>query len=283
MAGVGNRSRVRRPSTGLPIRLAAAPRRSRKGHIYPLGHGKVRGRRRGSRSGRFFKTLLKSVMWLLVVAFALLFATILSLRFIDPPTWALKIQREFNPPAGYPAASQHQWRNIARIPPAVQLAVVAAEDQNFPYHPGVDVGAIQQAMSEAQAGKALRGASTLTQQTVKNLFLWPRQDWSRKLLEGGLALLLELLWDKRRVLEVYLNIVEFGPGIYGVGAASEYWYQRPLDQLSIDQAARLAAILPNPWRYRAEPPSPYVAERAVWIERQMRRLGYGWLTPVTGP
>jgi len=282
MAGVGNRGHVRQPATGLPIRLAAA-RHSRKGHVHPLRHGKVRGKRNGSWGKGFFKTLLKSFVWLFVVGFALLFATILSLRFLDPPTWAWKVQRELNPPAGYPAASRHQWRNIARIPPAMQLAVVAAEDQNFPHHPGVDLGAIQQALSEAESGKALRGASTLTQQTVKNLFLWPRQDWSRKLLEGGLALLLELLWDKRRVLEVYLNIVEFGPGIYGVGAASEYWYQRPVDQLSIDQAARLAAILPNPWRYRAEPPSPYVAERAVWIERQMRRLGYGWLRPVTGP
>jgi monofunctional biosynthetic peptidoglycan transglycosylase len=163
----------------------------------------------------------------------------------------------------------------------MQLAVVAAEDQNFPYHHGIDFEAVQQVLREVETGKALRGASTLTQQTVKNLFLWQRKDWSRKFLEGGLALLLELLWDKRRILEVYLNIVEFGPGIYGVTAASEYWYQLPLNQLTDNQMARLAALLPNPWRYRAEPPTPYIRERAVWIEQQMAQLGYIWLIPVS--
>ncbi|PVV24970.1 MAG: monofunctional biosynthetic peptidoglycan transglycosylase, partial [gamma proteobacterium symbiont of Ctena orbiculata] len=133
-----------------------------------------------------------------------------------------------------------------------------------------------------ERGRTLRGASTLTQQTVKNLFLWQRRDWSRKLLEGGLAFLLELMWNKERILEVYLNIVEFGPGVYGVAAASEYWYQLPLDRLTVNQMARLAALLPNPWHYRAEPPTPYIIERAGWIEQQMDQLGYVWLIPVTG-
>lgn len=214
--------------------------------------------------------------------FALLIATMLVLRFVNPPTWSMKIQRALDPPAGYPAVARHKWRDIDRIPPAVQLAVIASEDQNFPHHHGIDLDAIQKAIGEAEDGKGLRGASTITQQTVKNLFLWPQKGWSRKIVEGGMALLLELLWDKRRILEVYLNIVEFGPGVYGVSAASQYWYRRPLDRLSVDQAARLAAILPNPWRYRAEPPTAYVAERAAWIERQMDKLGYVWLMPVTG-
>lgn len=214
--------------------------------------------------------------------FVFLLVSILTLRFIDPPTWSWKILREVNPPTGYPAVSRHQWRDISQIPPAVQLAVVASEDQNFPLHHGIDFAAIQQAISEVDEGKPLRGASTITQQTVKNLFLWPGKNWSRKLLEGGLSLLLELLWDKQRILEVYLNIAEFGPGVYGVGAASEYWYRVPLEQLSIDQAARLAAVVPNPWRYRAEPASLYISERAAWIERQMDKLGYVWLMPVTG-
>ncbi len=213
---------------------------------------------------------------------ALLFATILTFRFVDPPTWSWKIQRELNPPAGYPAVARHQWRDIDQIPPAIQLAVIAAEDQNFPHHHGIDLGAVQQAISDMDEGKTLRGASTITQQTVKNLFLWPEKNWSRKLFEAGLALLIELLWDKQRILEVYLNIVEFGPGVYGVAAASDYWYRRPLERLSPDQASRLAAILPNPWRYRAEPASPYVSDRAAWIEQQMGMLGYGWLTPVSG-
>jgi monofunctional glycosyltransferase len=214
--------------------------------------------------------------------FTLVVVMVLVLRFVDPPTWLWKIQRELDPPAGYPAESRHHWLDISQIPPAMQLAVIAAEDQNFPHHHGIDFDAIQKAISEAETGRALRGASTITQQTVKNLFLWPGKDWSRKFLEGGLSLLIELLWDKQRILEVYLNIVEFGPGVYGAAAASEYWYRRPLDQLTINQAARLAALLPNPWFYRAEPPSPYISERAAWIEQQMDKLGYVWLVPVTG-
>ena len=231
---------------------------------------------------RYAKALVKWVSLSVAVLFTLLVATILVLRFVNPPTWSMKLQREFSPPPGYPSVSHHQWRDIERIPPAVQLAVIASEDQNFPNHHGLDLGAIRKAIDEAEDGKSLRGASTITQQTVKNLFLWPQKSWGRKIIEGGLALMLELLWNKRRILEVYLNIVEFGPGVYGVAAASEYWYHRPLDRLTVDQAARLAAILPNPWRYRAQPPTPYVAERAAWIERQMDKLGYVWLIPVTG-
>jgi monofunctional biosynthetic peptidoglycan transglycosylase len=229
-----------------------------------------------------FKSLLKWIMVFVVVVFALLVASLVTFRFIDPPIWSLKLHRDFNQPVGYPAIVHHQWRDIDQIPPVVQLAVVASEDQNFPHHNGVDITAIQKAIQEAKKGKAMRGASTITQQTVKNLFLWPKKDWSRKVLEGGLSLLLELLWSKERILEVYLNIVEFGPGVYGVAAASEYWYQQQLHQLNKNQAARLAAVLPNPWQYRAEPPTIYISERAVWIEKQMDRLGYVWLLPVTG-
>jgi monofunctional glycosyltransferase len=244
-------------------------------------------KRRKSRRGRsdntiggYAKRILKAGLLVALVLFVLLLVSIVTLRFIDPPTWAWKIHRELDPPAGYPAVARHHWRDISQIPMAVQLAVVASEDQNFPHHHGVDFGAIQKAIDEAENGKSLRGASTITQQTVKNLFLWPRKAWSRKVLEGGLALLVDLLWDKQRILEVYLNIAEFGPGIYGIDAASEYWYRRPLNRLTHNQAARLAAILPNPWRYRAEPPTEFVAERAAWIERQMDRLGYVWLEPI---
>ncbi|MCM8857956.1 MAG: monofunctional biosynthetic peptidoglycan transglycosylase [Candidatus Thiodiazotropha sp.] len=231
---------------------------------------------------RIYRAFLKWLILLLTTSVLLLVSLILVLRFIDPPTWSWKIQRELSPPTSYPIESRHQWQAIDHIAPAMQLAVVAAEDQKFPDHHGIDFEAIQDALRDAENGKLIRGASTLTQQTVKNLFLWQNRDWSRKLLEGGLALLLELLWDKRRILEVYLNIVEFGPGIYGVGAASEYWFQVSADRLTVNQAARLAAILPNPWRYQAQPPTPYVVERAVWIEQQMEQLGYVWLISVTG-
>lgn len=226
--------------------------------------------------------LLKWLLRLLLGWLALTLVVILLLRYLDPPVWAWMIQREFNPPDGYPQYHQHQWLDLKQIPAAMQLAVVASEDQRFPSHFGIDLNAIQDSMQKAMDGKGLRGASTITQQTVKNLFLWDGRDWSRKLLEAGLAVMLELIWTKERILEVYLNIVEFGPGIYGVGAASAYWYQTSAARLSPKQAARLAAILPNPWKYRAEPPSPYVAERARWIEQQVDQLGYIWLAPVTG-
>lgn len=207
----------------------------------------------------------------------LVITTIVLLRYFDPPTWSWKIQREFSKPAGYSEITRHQWVGLDRIAPSVQLAVVAAEDQRFPYHFGIDPEAIMDALEEADRGKRLRGASTLTQQTAKNLFLWSNRDLPRKVLEMGIALLLELLWDKQRILEVYLNIAEFGPGVFGVGAASLYWFQAPVDDLSNKQAARLAAVLPNPWHYRAHPASPYVVERSGWIEQQMEQLGYDWL------
>ncbi|MFC6673657.1 monofunctional biosynthetic peptidoglycan transglycosylase [Marinobacterium aestuariivivens] len=160
-----------------------------------------------------------------------------------------------------------------RISPSMQLAVIAAEDQRFPEHNGFDFKAIQRALDHNFDGGRLRGASTLTQQTAKNLFLWSGRSWVRKGLEAWFALLLELLWDKGRILEVYLNIVEFGPGIYGVEAAGRYYFGVPARQLGPWQSARLAAVLPNPYRYRAQPPSPYVERRSRWIAQQMRQLG----------
>ena len=228
-----------------------------------------------------FRSIVRGLLRFLAVSAVIIVMVILLFRFVDPPTWSWKLQREFNPPAGYPEQSRHRWLNLEQIAPSVQLAVIAAEDQRFPYHHGIDPDAIIDALRDADNGKRLRGASTLTQQTAKNLFLWSQRNFARKILEAGFALMLELLWDKRRILEVYLNIVEFAPGVYGVGAASEYWFRVSAEDLTERQAARLAAVLPNPWRYRAQPPTPYVAERSRWIERQMGQLGYAWLTPIT--
>jgi monofunctional biosynthetic peptidoglycan transglycosylase len=228
----------------------------------------------------FLGSILRFI-WRMTLRFVVfVVGLILILRVVDPPTWSWRLQRAFDPPPNYPQQPQHHWLSLEQIPPTVLLAVIASEDQRFPHHYGVDLKAIRQALSEVMKGKRLRGASTLTQQTAKNLFLWPERTFSRKLLEVGLALLLELLWDKERILEVYLNIVEFGPGVYGIGAASDYWYHTPAEQLSTHQAACLAAILPNPWQYHAEPPTPYVAKRSQWVERQMTQLGYGWLDSI---
>lgn len=219
------------------------------------------------------RPLFKLLLWLAAgwIGFSVLL--VLLLRFLDPPVWSWLIQRELFPPDGYPESYVHEWVARERISPSMQLAVIAAEDQRFAQHGGFDFKAIQRALDQSLAGGRLRGASTLTQQTAKNLFLWSGRSWLRKALEAWFALLLELLWDKGRILEVYLNIVEFGPGIYGVEAAGRYYFGTPARQLGPLQAARLAAVLPNPYRYRAQPPSPYVEDRSRWILRQMRQLG----------
>ena len=161
---------------------------------------------------------------------------------------------------------------MEEISPWMPLAVVASEDQRFPFHLGVDFEAIRKAVSEYKAGEGLRGASTITQQTAKNLFLWNGRSFVRKALEAVLALGIDGLWPKERVLEVYLNIAEFGPGIYGVEAASQIYFGKPARQLSQTQAARLAAVLPNPKMLSVTSPSAYVQERVVWIQQQMNQL-----------
>lgn len=234
-----------------------------------------------SKLSRYLLRPLWRLLWRsLLAAVLLLTLIVLGLKVIDPPVWSWLVWRELTSPAGYPEEYSHQWVDLEQIPVSMQLAVVASEDQRFPLHNGIDLQAVQQAVSEAMDGKGLRGASTLTQQTAKNLFLWPGRDWVRKGMEAPLALMLEGILGKRRILELYLNIVEFAPGVYGVEAASEYWYQRPAERLTVDQSARLAAILPNPWLYVAQPPTDYVRQRADWIQQQMRQLGNGWVTSI---
>lgn len=172
-------------------------------------------------------------------------------------------------------AIAYEWVSWEKIPPHMALAVVAAEDQKFPdhFHFGFDFESIADAIEDHQDGKRLRGASTITQQTAKNLFLWSGRSLIRKGLEAWFTLLLETLWPKRRILEVYLNIAEFGEGIFGVHAAADAFWGKPPDRLRPAEAALLAAVLPNPKRFHADRPSPYVRRRAAWIRRQMRQLG----------
>ena len=159
------------------------------------------------------------------------------------------------------------------LAPWLPLAVIASEDQKFLEHWGFDLDSIEQAWESYRQGGRLRGASTISQQTAKNLFLWPEQNMIRKGLEAGLTALIELLWPKRRIIEVYLNIAEFGRGIYGVDAASQHFFGIPPRSMTAQQAALLAAVLPNPKHYRVESPTSYIRERVDWIRRQMRQLG----------
>ncbi|MBV8042240.1 monofunctional biosynthetic peptidoglycan transglycosylase [Pluralibacter sp.] len=166
------------------------------------------------------------------------------------------------------------WVSMSDMSPWMGLAVIAAEDQKFPDHWGFDVSAIEKALAHNERNEnRIRGASTLSQQTAKNLFLWDGRSWLRKGLEAGLTLGIETLWSKRRILTVYLNIAEFGEGVFGVEAASQRYFHKPASRLTMSEAALLAAVLPNPVRFRADAPSGYVRSRQAWILRQMRQLG----------
>jgi monofunctional biosynthetic peptidoglycan transglycosylase len=211
--------------------------------------------------------------WLRAAAVAALVAigapvlAVLALRFVPPPTSAFMLQHR--------GPVRQHWVPWSGISPHVAVAVVAAEDQKFPVHHGFDFASISSALSgeETRRLRTRRGASTITQQVAKNLFLWPGRSWLRKGLEAWLTLWIEALWPKRRILEVYLNVAEFGPGIFGVGAAATTYFGTSPARLGPSDAARLAAVLPDPRRLRVLDPGPYAQERVEWIRAQVAMLG----------
>lgn len=168
---------------------------------------------------------------------------------------------------------QHAWVPMEEISNNLKVAVIASEDQNFPIHNGFDVEAIEKAIESNRQGKRVRGASTISQQTAKNVFLWPHRSWVRKGFEVYFTFLIETFWSKERILEVYLNSIEMGKGIYGAEAASRAWFNKSAAALTPQEAAAIAAILPNPRQYRANPASNYIQGRKVWIVRQMQNMG----------
>lgn len=215
---------------------------------------------------KIFKFLLKAFLWLLLFSFLL----VLLFKWVPVPATPLMGIRALE----YPEEDfHHQWVPIEEISPYLQLAVIAAEDQNFVDHNGFDYEAIEKAMEENRRGKRLRGASTISQQTAKNVFLWPQRSWVRKGLEVYFTFLIEFIWNKERILEIYLNSIEMGKGIYGAEAASWHWFQKPASQLNAPEAAAIAAILPNPREYSANPGSNFIEGRKRWILRQMKNFG----------
>lgn len=168
---------------------------------------------------------------------------------------------------------KHDWVSLDKISPKLQLAVVCSEDQNYLNHFGFDINAIKKAMIENKEGKRFRGGSTISQQTAKNVFLWPGRSYIRKAFEAWFTLLIEFFWSKERIMEVYLNSIEMGNGIYGAEAAANYWFKKSAIKLSKDEAASIAAILPNPLKFKANPPSTYIAKRKTWIKQQMNFWG----------
>lgn len=222
---------------------------------------------------RGFFSWIWYLLWrLLLVLMVSLLLLLVVLRFLPPPTSAFMLQ------SPYPVR-QH-WVGIDTLPAHLPLALVASEDQRFPKHYGIDMAEISKALEQADDGDGLRGASTITQQTAKNLLLWPGRSLIRKGLEAALAVALELVWGKKRILEVYINIAEFGPGIYGVEAASQHYYGKPAKALSRNQSARLAVLLPSPRKRDPRRLTPYLEQRVTWVERQMQQLGSGYLQPV---
>jgi monofunctional biosynthetic peptidoglycan transglycosylase len=192
---------------------------------------------------------------------------VLPWRWIAPPTSAFMLRESFTTAK----VVYRHWISWNRISPQLPIAVVAAEDQKFPQHAGFDFESIAEALQDHR--RRPRGASTISQQVAKNLYLWPGRSYLRKGLEAYLTVWIELLWPKRRILEVYLNSAEFGPGIFGVGAAAERLFGKSAARLTRYESALLAAVLPNPKRMSAGRPSAYVRERAREIVREISQLG----------
>lgn len=223
----------------------------------------------------FLGRLIRAIVWLIVVGVAASVLAVASLRWINPPFTAFMAEAQAaawsNRDANY--VYRHSWVGLDRISPNLPLAVVAAEDQKFPEHWGFDVPAIEKAYALNQHSHKVHGASTISQQVAKNLFLWSGRSYFRKGLEAYFTLLIEALWPKRRILEVYLNIAEFGYGTYGAEAAAQRFFHKPAARLSRGDAAALAAVLPSPERFSAVAPSRYVQQRREWILGQMQALG----------
>lgn len=226
---------------------------------------------RQTRLRRPLRALLKAL-----TAVALLSVLpVVILRFVNPPLTALMLGEWLDAArAGDGSfALDRQWRPLDALSPFAAAAVIAAEDQKFRWHHGFDFAAISAVLAAREDGAPLRGASTISQQVAKNLFLWRGRHWLRKGLEAWFTVWLELLWSKERILEIYLNIAQFGRGLYGVEAASRRYFGHGADALDAQEAALLAGALPNPLRYRVDAPDPALRRRQDWILRQMRQLG----------
>lgn len=216
-----------------------------------------------------------TIFWKTCVAFFVLsIVSVIVYRWVPVPITPLMLIRDVEQlKNGKGVTMEHDWVPLKEISPKLQLAVVCSEDQNYLKHFGVDWGAIQKAMEENEKGKRVRGGSTITQQTAKNVFLWQGRSYLRKGLELWFTLLIEVFWSKERIMEVYLNSIEMGNGIYGAEAASQHWFHKSAKKLSKDEAAAIAAILPNPLRYKANPASSYIVQRKAWIKQQMNFWG----------
>ncbi len=227
--------------------------------------------KKDSHAKRIFRFLWKSAVWF----FGVSIVSVVIFRLVPVPITPLMLIRSVEQVfSADELRLKHDWVSMDEISKFLPLAVVCSEDQNFMNHSGFDMKAIERSVDAAKRGtKRVRGASTISQQTAKNVFLWPGRSWIRKGFEVYFTVLIELVWSKERIMEVYLNSIEMGNGIYGAEAAANFYWNTTAKNLSRTQAATLAAVLPNPRKYSANPPGPYVQERIGWIVGQMGQWG----------
>ncbi len=225
---------------------------------------------------KFFKFFLRFLKYFLIIFFGSTIFFVVLYRFVNPPVTPLMLIRTLQQTInGEPVRLKKDWKSLEEISPNLQLAVVASEDNRFLEHSGFDLKAIKKAQdyNDKKKGKKVRGASTISQQTAKNVFLWPDRTWVRKGLEVYFTFLIETVWGKSRIMEVYLNVIETGNGIYGAEAASQIYFRNSAANLTRSQAALIAAILPNPRKWDPSRPSSYLLNREQWILWNMANIG----------
>jgi len=226
-----------------------------------------------SRFQKVKKNIFKAIRFGLIFFFGTSIVFTLLYRFINPPATPLMLIRVVeNIADGKKPSITKDWVSLKDISPNLVLAVIASEDNNFETHFGVDLKAIEKAKKLNERGRKIRGASTISQQTAKNAFLWPARNYIRKGLELYFTGLIELVWGKKRIMEVYLNIIEMGDGIYGAEAASQKYFNKSAKSLSRAEAAAIAAVLPNPRKWRPDKPTSYIARKKSWIMWNMNNV-----------
>ena len=217
---------------------------------------------------KLFRFLGKLFFWCVVTSIGL----VVLYKYVPVPATPLMLIR-YVESKNENKTLKHNWVSLSKISKNIQLAVICSEDQKFLEHNGFDIEAIEKAYEHNKKGKRVRGGSTISQQTAKNIFLWSGRSWLRKGLESYFTFLIEKIWSKERILEVYLNSIEMGQGIYGIEAAAQHWFKKSAANLSAYEAAAIASILPNPRKYRANPASIYIQNRQQWIVNQMQFYG----------
>lgn len=224
------------------------------------------------------RTFGEKVKWFFIKLFLWFFGlsigSVILFKYVPVPFTPLMVIRAIeNKMAGKEVYFDHDWEPIEKISMNLQKAVIASEDGTFLYHNGFDFKALQKAYKSNERGRRIRGGSTISQQTAKNVFLWQGKSYFRKGLEAYFTVLIEIIWGKQRIMEVYLNSIEMGDGVYGAYAATEHWYRRDASSLTQMQAAGIAAILPNPRKFKATGSSSYINRRKERIVREMRAVG----------